>query len=660
MQDSTISLGIELTVRGYAVFPVVVSGDGKVPARGCRWRNESVRDAAGVLRLAERYPDGTHWGIDCGGSGVTVIDLDEGPKHGRVRAGRAAWAALGESEPAAATVNTPAGGVHCYYAENRRAVVGIDSSGKVALDVDVRGIGGFVVAWSLPPAVALLSEVPAVVVERCRPSRDGAAAASTAGGAGDYAGSGMGSGVDGDPFSGPARGFTRAEAGTYVGRALDALREARPGTRNHTLNSTAMQCGHFVPEFWPEAVVAARLAAIAAAIGLGDAEARATVRSGMNAGMREPYSIRGEPSADEQGGGGGDAADALIAEMLDTDGLDTIGDLAPLVKGWLSLNTVTRINGKSTHGKSFVVLDIAAHVASGMEWRGVKTHQGTVVYAIAEGAEGFRKRVRAWEKWHDRRMSGVRFLPRPIQVVGPEWATFIEACRRIEPVMIVLDTQARVTTGVNENDNTEMGVVLNHAEMLRRVTGACVTFVHHLGHNGEEGRGATGIKAGIQTELLVRREDHRITLTTPKQKDDADDSKLEFVMHVVPVGKDEDGEPITSIVMIPPDSSVVQIADDAAQREAEWRDMKISSATKLIGLFGKHFEGGAGATKAEIRALSKQRGMADSTFYAAWTELEKRHVISKVAGREKFQLVPIDERMSDSQDHSSDQLLVDH
>lgn len=632
MHDSMIKLARELTASGYAVFPIASILE-KTPARGCRWRSESTTEPAALAALAARYPDAEGWAIDCGKSGVVVVDLDEGPKHGRLRAGRAAWRELGEVEPATATA-TPSGGRHLFYAEPRRAVVGTDSTGRVALDVDVKGLGGYVVAYALPPLVCNLPDLPVVVVERMR-----RAAGDSVGPGGTAGGTGVA-----DPFSGPARGFSREEAAVYVGAALDRLRGAQPGGRNHVLNATALLCGHFVPAFWPEAAVAERLTAIGEAVGLGAAEIRATVRSGLMAGMREPYEMRGggDAAPAEDQGGGGDAADALIAEMLNTDELDAIGDLQPLVKGWLSRNSVARINGKSTHGKSFVTLDIAAHVGAGMDWRGARVHQGLVVYVVAEGAEGFRKRVRAWEKWHDARMDGVRFLPRPVQVTGTEWTTLMEACRRLSPALIVLDTQARVTTGVNENDNTEMGVVIGHAEALRRATGACVLFVHHLGHNGEEGRGATAVKAGIQTELLVRREGQKIEVTTPKQKDDADDVKLDFLMHVMEMGKDEDGLPITSCVMIEPGSALV--AYDV------FEDSKMPALQKMISLFTAPrgpFATGNGGTKAEVRSIAAERGMSKTVFYDTWNEMIQRRLLARVEGTQSYRYVPIEDRMSE-------------
>lgn len=655
----------ELIANGYFIFPVRPY-DGtseeskaacKAPMPGVLWRREATRERAQIDRWRERWPD-CRWGIHCGESGVVVVDLDEGVKHGRVRAGRAAWKELGQVDDGsdgASTVDTVGGGRHLFYGEGR-ALVG-PTTGAVAPDVDTRGLFGMVVAYGVPGPVATLPVVPDVVVDRVRKAPVRPLERPPEGtGRLDAAGR-----LVVDPFTPASRTpWAYETALACVNRTLADLAAAQPGGRNDALNRAAFMVGQFCGEagFWQPAVVAGKLAEIARDIGLRESEIHSTIRSGLGRGTAEAFECVADASyqalrgSDAGSAGDGDAAspvDALLAEMVDTDGLETIGDLEPLVKGWLSRNTVARINGKSTHGKSFVTLDLAGHVGTGREWRGARVHQGPVVYVIAEGAQGFRKRVRAWEKYTGQRMTGVRFLPRPVQVTGSEWGTLTEACKRIEPVLIVLDTQARVTTGVNENDNTEMGAVLAYAEELRRATGACVLFVHHLGHNGEEGRGATAIKAGVQTELLCVRDDKDVvTLSLPKQKDDADDMTLRFAMHVMEVGRDEDGSAITSVVMIDPSSFIAQ-----AMRQEDWGDHEHSEATvKLVGLFKEVFDKGRGGTKAEVKSIAVARKMPRATFFRAWGRLEEEGIIARVGETQSWKIVPIESRSTESHDQS--------
>jgi hypothetical protein len=255
-------------------------------------------------------------------------------------------------------------------------------------------------------------------------------------------------------------------------------------------------------------------------------------------------------------GRSGDPADALLAELLDASSLDNMPTLEPLVGDLLHLDSLARVIGPSGHMKSFMVIDFAGHVGTGMKWHGHHVRQGTVVYLVAEGARGIRKRVRAWEKHHGIKMTDVLFLPRPVQAMSPEWDTLIEAMRRLGPAMIVIDTQARVSVGVEENSAKELGLVVDRMEQLRAATGACVLVIHHTGHVGEHGRGSSSAKGALQSELHVSKKGDRaanivITLKTGKQKDDEEGGDLQFGLKVVTLDGETkpDGRPVTSVVL---------------------------------------------------------------------------------------------------------------
>lgn len=253
---------------------------------------------------------------------------------------------------------------------------------------------------------------------------------------------------------------------------------------------------------------------------------------------------------------------ALAAELLDTTTLGAIPALQPLVDGFLYRDTLGRANGASGHMKSFVMLDLAGHVGTGQAWHGRAVKQGTVIYLVAEGAAGMLKRVRAWEQHHGRKMEEVLFLPRPVQVGdAAAWAVLVELCRRLRPALIIFDTQARVTVGIEENSSKEMGLVVDRMEALRSATEACVMLVHHQGLNGDHGRGSTAVKGAMQTEIRVTKKgkkgpDARIIVTSDKQKDDEELDDVVFSIEVVKIDglAKEDGSPVTSVVLVPADA----------------------------------------------------------------------------------------------------------
>lgn len=250
--------------------------------------------------------------------------------------------------------------------------------------------------------------------------------------------------------------------------------------------------------------------------------------------------------------------DALIAEMLDTKALDDMPALEPLLGDLLHLDTLARVIGPSGHMKSFAVIDFAGHVGTGRRWHGRYVRQGLVVYLVAEGSGGIRKRVRAWERHYGVAMEHVLFLPRPVQAMDQEWLTLIEACRRLGPALVVVDTQARVSVGVEENSAKELGLVIDRMEQLRAATRACVLLIHHTGHVGDHGRGSTSAKGALQSELHVSKKGDRaantiVTIKTGKQKDDEQESDIQFGLKVVnlPGEAKPDGRPVTSVVLVP-------------------------------------------------------------------------------------------------------------
>ncbi|WP_060888682.1 AAA family ATPase [Streptomyces scabiei] len=280
-------------------------------------------------------------------------------------------------------------------------------------------------------------------------------------------------------------------------------------------------------------------------------------------------------------GRSGDPADALLAELLDASSLDNMPTLEPLVGDLLHLDSLARIIGPSGHMKSFVTIDLAGHVGTGMPWHGHYVRQGTVVYLVAEGARGIRKRVRAWEKHYGLKMDNVLFLPRPVQTTGPEWDTLIEAMRRLEPAFIIIDTQARVSVGVEENSAKELGIVVDRIEDLRRNTGSCVLVVHHTGHVGEHGRGSTSAKGALQSELHVSKKGDSaanivVTVKTGKQKDDEEGPDVQFGLKVVTLDGEAkpDGRPVTSVVL----ESLDHVDPAKVPGSAEWIAARLDAA----------------------------------------------------------------------------------
>lgn len=314
-----------------------------------------------------------------------------------------------------------------------------------------------------------------------------------------------------------------------------------------------------------------------------------------------------------------DPIDALLAELISAGDLDKIPKPVPLIDGILDRNTLVRIIGTSGHGKTFVMIDIASHIALGLPWLGRECSQGNVVYMVAEGVSGIRARVRSWESLHKTELGGrAKFLPRAVQVMNQnEWLIWVAAMARIRPTLIVIDTQARITVGANENDAKDMGVLVDRAELLRAKTGACVALIHHKGRQGDHGRGSTVVPAALDVEISVTKQGRsRITVVSEKQKDR------------------EDFSPISLDLVSEGESAVIVAAGTDKPFERSGVDEKSPIRDRVAKWVHLTFRHGNGATKGEVWTVVKERDrgpegkpMSRSKFYEAWGRLEADEVL---------------------------------
>lgn len=328
-----------------------------------------------------------------------------------------------------------------------------------------------------------------------------------------------------------------------------------------------------------------------------------------------------------------DPVDALLAELIPASRLDEIPPPVPLVDGLLDCNSLARVIGKSGHGKSFFMIDVAGHVALGRPWHGRTCVQGDVVYMVAEGAAGINKRVRAWERHHKVELGErVKFLPRPVQVKDLEWLTWIAAMAKLKPSLIIIDTQARVTAGANENGPEDMGQLVQRADLLRQKTGACVVLVHHKGHQGDHGRGHSMVIAAMDAEIEVAKEGrNKVAVMSSKQKDQEDFDPIRLELVKVSLGAAVKGSAVLVASGTPGPGPFAE-QDPLVDEMSPARD-------RLVKWIYEIFRDGRGGTKSEILAVVKERDrgptgkpMARSQFNREWGILEKAKILVPQGG----------------------------
>lgn len=218
-------------------------------------------------------------------------------------------------------------------------------------------------------------------------------------------------------------------------------------------------------------------------------------------------------------------------KLLSSMDLDDLPEAEVLIDGFLVKESVVRLYGPPKSYKSFVMLDMAACVGAGIQWAGNRTEQTKVLYVVAEGVRGIKRRVRAWEAQNKRTMVGVHFYERAVQLGDrKDVSTLIRTAKRGGYQFIILDTQARCTVGLEENSASEMGLVVAALDVLKEVTGACVALVHHSGAQGGRARGSTAILGALDAEFEVEADKRNMSvrMRTRAQKDLAEARDVEL------------------------------------------------------------------------------------------------------------------------------------
>jgi hypothetical protein len=267
---------------------------------------------------------------------------------------------------------------------------------------------------------------------------------------------------------------------------------------------------------------------------------------------------------------------------------------ASLVDGLLLSNTKARLSGPSGAGKTWVVLDLCAHVAAGMPWQGREVVQSRVLYVAGEGAPSFDHRITAWETKHGR-PAEIDIIPDAPQIASDEdWRDF---CIEMDVMpekygLIVFDTQGSVTVGMEENSNKDANIALQRLDWVRKLTHACLLLVHHTGHeDASRGRGASAWLGGLDTELLLMGtvKEQNLQLRNPKQK--YIESAKPLKLRVEPSAG--------GLVLVPPGGGLQGTGGFFDGPQATEQEARV---TELVNKIEKYYAAG-GAGKPSVRAL---------------------------------------------------------
>lgn len=310
----------------------------------------------------------------------------------------------------------------------------------------------------------------------------------------------------------------------------------------------------------------------------------------------------------------------IAGKLIHASKLDTLPPIKWLIRGEIPEKGLTVLFGASGGGKSFLALDYALRIA--------QTHP--VLYLAAEGQSGYPQRVKAWSKYNRSGVGSLYLYLDQVSIANDsEFDSFVAEIGYIAPVFIVVDTVAQTMTGYDENSARDMGLYLRACKRLQKHFDCAVMLVHHTNKGGVDERGSGALRGASDSMLRLTPEDDTLILEASKSKDSRPFEPRYLKQVEVPLGQDEDGLPISSLVLV------------EAEKVTRTGDRLTNNEIKIISLLGNALhEDGLGFS--EIIELTN---IPKTTAYRALSALYEMDLLTRgkaktyvltSTGKEKF------------------------
>ena len=232
----------------------------------------------------------------------------------------------------------------------------------------------------------------------------------------------------------------------------------------------------------------------------------------------------------------------LRDRLLTLTNLENLVPPKPLISGLIYQNTAAQISGPPGSYKSFIAVGMMCSLATGTPFSDFEVpRRGKTVYVAAEGASGIRKRLLAWCEQYkvdpEELNENLLILPIPLQLDDRDQiAQMIDIVGEFRADMLVLDTRARCTVGLEENSATAQGKAIEALDRIRDGTGCTPLGVHHSSRTGTAGRGSNAWDGAVWSDLRVNGSHQVAKLHCEKHKDipDGCDHHFAFLSRTVP------------------------------------------------------------------------------------------------------------------------------
>ena len=251
------------------------------------------------------------------------------------------------------------------------------------------------------------------------------------------------------------------------------------------------------------------------------------------------------------------------------------------LKGVFPYQGLAAMYGPSASGKSFLGFDAGVAISEGADWFGIRTTKSTVVYVALEGELGFKNRVAAWELANKRTLpANMSMVMQPFQITN---SSDVDALAAVIPkdAVVIVDTLNRAAPTSDENSSKEMGEILQACKSLQEIIGGLVVLVHHTGKDTTKGaRGHSSFFAALDGAIEVEKSNDKRSWSIAKAKDGQDGKNFPFNLKLHNLGKDSDGDEITSCTIEKAVANIfVKPSPKGAKQQAAFKALKGHIAT---------------------------------------------------------------------------------
>jgi len=241
------------------------------------------------------------------------------------------------------------------------------------------------------------------------------------------------------------------------------------------------------------------------------------------------------------------------------------GALTWRVKGLWPAVGVCFVGGPSMSGKSFWTLDACGRICRGLPVLGRKSKRAGVAYIAAEGELGVRNRIAALRQAIGKLGGRFKYLGQRPSLTDPEDVADLSAAlgdARAELAergdalgLVVVDTLSASVPGADENSAADMSPVLAALQDMAVQLQTLILVVAHTGKDETRGlRGWSGQLGNADGVIMLTEpsESEGDTIRSGnvlKVKDGPSGDRFGFALAVVELGRDEDGDAITSCII---------------------------------------------------------------------------------------------------------------